>query len=1711
MKKTDIAIIGLSGRFPKAKNPFELWENVVNGKDGITHFTDDELREFGIEEELIQNKNYVKAAAYIENKEYFEASYFGFTPAEAEVLSPQHRMALECAVEALENAGYNPRCYEDRIGIYMGAGLNSYYFDNILTNSEEIRKKIGLFMARTYNVIDTVPSMVSYKLNLKGPAVTINTACSTSLVAIHQACQALLTYDCDMALSGGISMESLEKGGYLYEPGNVLSPDGCCRAFDADGKGTAMGGGAGLVVLKRLSEAIEDNDTIYAVIEGTAINNDGIDKVGFTAPSISGQVQAILDAQLAAGVHPDAISYIEAHGTATALGDPIEVKALTDAFRIQTQRKSYCAIGSVKSNIGHLDVAAGVTGLIKTALSLKNEKIPPVLHYKKANPKINFENTPFYVNNVLRDWKTNGTPRRAGVSSFGLGGTNAHVILKEAPTTILETSPRTSQLIKLSAKTKTALKTICANLSSFLHEDKTSVLEDIAYTLHAGREEHQYKLSIVCNSKEDLIKKLDIEKNNTSSFEGEAPQIQFSFRPRKTNLVDSLRTFYISEPVFRKTFDSCVENIVEITGTDTITSYLNSTGNTDVFQNSWTPLTKDLIDFSYLLSLSKLWESWGIQPNTITATGIGLYAAACFSGVFSVKNALLLLGKKIKPEFVRFKDAKTPIFVNKLEQELSADSMNKASFWEVYDPNFSENTAVTIENQQESAKTIVLEMGLKVEKLDTEASAGILLDGTGLCYILLGKLWEQGITIDWEMFYGNERRKRIPLPTYPFERAYHWIVPPGEKEKNKTGVNKTIVTNTKLPINQWFYQPVWKEIKKGRTDSISDQHILFFSNNRSFDRKLIKKLTATNNTIILIKQAKQFKKNLHGFTMDPGDSSHYHLLWDKLKIGGVLPHRIIHGWNITPKRTKNLLKTIDKAQEIGFYSLLYLAQSIEKVIGVDNIALTVLSSDMQAVGDKEIPDPEKSTLIGPCGTIPKEYPNIKCHSVDIRVPKPNSKEENETVNTLYGLMALKEDNSENFMAIRGNVSYFQDYDRYDVETSKDSGISLRDEGVYLITGGMGSIGFVLGEYIAESYKNVKLVLTSRSEFPLSEAREDWIASFGEEDSVSEKILKIRQLEDKGAEVLVLQANAANFDEMEMVVLQAKKKFGMINGVIHAAGVIGGGSIREKEFIQAQKTLAPKVTGTLILEELLKKESLDFLVLCSSTSAVFKVVSQVDYTAANAFLDAFSKYSNVKNTIAINWDAWKEIGMAVDVMEKIVSKSKRAGKNIDGSFIKENLKNAITIEEGKEVFQFALKFGLQQIVVSTTDLAIKLSGGESSLLTAAITEKTLNSNLRDAIGEKQSNNPCFIRSLKEIEEMLIPLYMQSLGVSLILPNDDFFKLGGDSLLAVTLISNINDLLQVDLASSIIVNLPTITEMAAYIEKSLKSVVVTSVDSYNEETLTANMLKIKTGEPTKTPLILIHPVGGDVYIYKELVEDIIDGITVVGFSAKGLKKGEEPVRSVKEMARNYVKDLLKFQPEGPYRLGGSSFGGTVAYEMTQQLKEIGKEVEILFLIDTPVAKDVAVVLQEDVDILLYMVETLFSKANFSAEDLKKMAPEERLNFIAKKITNFSKNKPGYAEHIVSNAEHLDRILNVFKANILSMSDYDNHLVPYEGNMLYFKAKERREKYDPMSPEKAWLEITRKKCKVYEVAGNHFTMHTKPHVHEITKVLNSILKNC
>ena len=566
-----IAIVGMAGRFPRSADVGELWRNLRDGVECISFFSEEEMRAEGVSRETLALPNHVPAGGVLDGTDLFDAEFFGFQPREAEVTDPQHRLFLECAWEALESSGYDPSTEPGAVGVFASCSLSGYLFE--VYSHPRSMAAVGSYRAVLGNDKDFLPTWVSYKLNLRGPSINVQTACSSSLVAVHLACQSLLNGECDLALTGGASVPARQRTGYVHQPGGIHSPDGHCRAFDARAQGTVRGSGVAAVVLRRLSDALASGDRIHAVIRGSAINNDGAQKIGYTAPSQEGQARVISEALALAGVPPASITYVEAHGTGTALGDPIEVAALTQVFRAGTRRRGFCGVGSVKTNLGHLDAAAGVAGLIKTALALEHRLVPPSLHFERPHPNIDLSDSPFYVNARLTPWEpaAPGEPRRAGVSSFGIGGTNAHVVLEEAPAPAPASPSRPLQLFVLSARGEAALAAAASRLADHLEAHPDLAPADAAWTLQVGRKAFEHRRALIASSLAEAAAALRGERPEevwTRHEKSRHRPVAFLFPGQGAQHPGMARELYDGEPTFRDLVDRCCERLAPALGLD---------------------------------------------------------------------------------------------------------------------------------------------------------------------------------------------------------------------------------------------------------------------------------------------------------------------------------------------------------------------------------------------------------------------------------------------------------------------------------------------------------------------------------------------------------------------------------------------------------------------------------------------------------------------------------------------------------------------------------------------------------------------------------------------------------------------------------------------------------------------------------------------------------------------------------------------------------------------------------------------------------------------------------------------------------------------------------------------------------------------------------------------------------------------------------------
>ncbi|MDX6183155.1 beta-ketoacyl synthase N-terminal-like domain-containing protein [Flavobacterium sp. Fl-77] len=807
----EIAIIGISCRVPGANDWRMFWDNLLNGEESITKLSEQELLKRGFLFKESNNNTHVPVVAELEDKGNFDAAFFGFTSYEASIMSPVHRMFLQSAWEALEDAGYASPDREEEISIYVGSGDDTPWKAHIMLNNN-----VTKLDSHTLDFItnkDHLPTLTSYKLNLKGPSFSINTACSSSLSAIHLACRGLLFGEAKLALTGGISLVLEHKAGYEFKEGSIYSKDGHCKAFDKGATGTIGSEGLGIVILKRLEDAVKDNDHIYAVIKGSAANNDGNRKVGYTAPSVEGEMECIRMAHKIAGIDADSVSYVEAHGTGTTLGDPIEVEALNRAFENDTNHK--CLLGSVKNNIGHTDTAAGVIGLIKTALSLKYRQIPGTINFSTPNPKINFNEGPFYVKKEIHEWKsTNKNPLRAGVSSFGIGGTNVHLVLEEAPEKNKNVKKEASELFLFSARSKDSLQNYLLKFKAFLKNQKDVSLNEVAYTLQTGRKHFDYRAAISCKNKEELIMHLDIliDKENVEKITEDKKTVLLFFPDMNDNDITFYRNLYQEKEDYRNQIDKHIAAL-ELSGYN-LKKWINET---TVFTKSEDKVLAKVFVLLSAYTFANLLKTYGTCIDFTSGTGIGEYTAACVSGILQIEEVISMIlydekEMKIKAAQIPFIQAAkdviikegilTPIkyWVNRRSLIINASKsfseivqQNPSVILEIGDSN---NLVAFLKTASVLNFTKEKYVSISLSSKDKTDKASFILKN------ILKKLWLEGENINWKKNYDANHPAITSLPVYEFEKnQYPHIINLAAESLNfikKT--NEKINTEVKAPV-----------------------------------------------------------------------------------------------------------------------------------------------------------------------------------------------------------------------------------------------------------------------------------------------------------------------------------------------------------------------------------------------------------------------------------------------------------------------------------------------------------------------------------------------------------------------------------------------------------------------------------------------------------------------------------------------------------------------------------------------------------------------------------------------------------------------------------------------------------------------------------------------------------------------------------------------
>ncbi len=1439
----EVAVVGMALRLPGAADPGELWHNLRDGVESITFFTPEELAAVGVSPASLAAPNFVRAAPVLRDFDRFDAAFFGYSPREASLLDPQQRIFLECAWEALESAGYRPDACDGVVGVYAGMSMSSYLLFNLLPNPRlNLAEESFQLMIGTDK--DFLATRVSYHLNLKGPSLDVQTGCSTSLVATHLACEALLSFQCDMALAGGVSIQVPQRWGYFHEAGGLASPDGHCRAFDAAAAGTLFGSGAGIVVLKRMADALAQHDTILAVIRGSAINNDGAVKVGFTAPGAQGQAEVIARALAIAGVDANTVGYVEAHGTATALGDTLEVSALAQAFGPAVPRGS-CGLGSVKTNLGHLDAAAGVAGLIKTVLALRHGQIPPSLHFRAPNPRLALAETPFYVPTALLPWHRGATPRRAGVSSFGIGGTNAHVVVEEAPPPAPAAAGRALQILVLSARTEDELERAAVALRQRLEEPGDLSLADVAFTLQVGRKRFPCRRVVLGRGFAEARARL-AEADPAGAWrrhdEADERPLAFLFPGGGTQYPGMGAGLYQDEPIFRAEIDRCAELLRGELGCDARDLLFPAPDRAAEAERRMkrTALALPCL-FSVEHAMARLLMAWGLRPGALLGHSLGEYVAACLAGVFRLEDALALvaargrlleqipsgamLGVPLPEDEVRALmaaagstlamaavngpaqcvvsgplaevDALAALLVED-DVEFRRVQIDVASHSPLVEPilepfqhilgclelrppripflsNLSGTWAVADEVTRSSYWVRHLRhtvrFGDSVRELLADPDWALLEVGPGRTLTSLAQA------------AAGARSGRTILPTL---RHAQDSMPDGELLSGTLGrlwlagsridwqaLHPAPRRRVPLPTYPFSRQRCWIDPSSaaarpaaGKTPDVSSWLYLPCWKPALPPALAAADLAALGPVLALAAPGalpplavavleRLAEAGLAVTVARPGEEPDLGALLARLHAAGRFPGAVLH---------LRGLGAPEEDRDGSFFSLLDLAHALGERGRPCRVLVVADHLHRVDAADRVLPD--RTLLLGPCLVVPQEYPEIRVQSVDAPPRLPAGAEARQLAAWIVAELTAAP--PQPVVAYRGGRRWLAAFEP--VPLAADGGVRrLRPRGVYLLTGGLGGVGLLVARELARSVA-ARLVLVARTA-PTERHAE-----------------RLAELAALGGEVLVAQADVADREQMRVVLDRVEQRFGAVDGLFHLAGYSGEQTVRmipEVDRAEAARHFRAKVDGTRVLAGLLAGRTLDFCLLFSSNAAVLGGLGAIAYAAANRFLDAFAEAAGAP-WISVSWDGWQ-----------------LADGALLGSYRTSLDRYSMTSAEAL----LALRRIVEQAppgsraVISTGDLRARLA--ESAAAAHAVDTSSPPAVVRQ---------PGAAAPVSELEARVAAVWGAVLGLAEIGLDDNFFDLGGSSLLGLRVVARLKRELGVEVPMVRLFEGPTVRAFA-----------------------------------------------------------------------------------------------------------------------------------------------------------------------------------------------------------------------------------------------------------------------------------------------------------
>ncbi|CAM2010578.1 type I polyketide synthase [Acanthopleuribacter pedis] len=1436
--ENDIAVVGLACRFPGAADRNAYWDNLQNGVASVTELSDEALLAAGVPRAAFESPDYVRKAAILPDIDRFDAAFFGITPGEAEHMDPQHRLFLETAWHALEHAGVDPDRAEGPIGLFAGAAMNTY---GRLQADGGMLDLTRFYAHALGNDKDFLPTRTAYKLNLKGPALCVQTACSTSLTAVHLACQSLLAGESDLALAGGVALMVPQTVGYHYQPGMILAKDGVCRPFDAAASGIIGGNGVGVVALMRVQDARDQGKPMYAVVKGIAVNNDGAAKVGFTAPAVEGQARVIDEALAMADVDPDSIGLIEAHGTATPLGDPIEVAALTKVFRAQTDRVGYCALGSVKSNFGHLNTAAGIAGFIKAVLALHHRTLPPSLHFETPNPKLNLATSPFFVNTRKQAWHTAaGKPRRAGVSSFGIGGTNVHAVLEEASKPRPSTAAGGPYLLPLSAHDPAALTALAATTAAALDHPACD-LSAAAQTLSLGRKPMAHRTFAVAASGPDAALRLRAAvPTHTDAHQGEIAFLLPGQGAQMPGMARDLNEF----PVFRETLARTLAAARPHLDTDLAPLLFCARDDAEAVASlRQTRLAQPAL-FAIGVAMAAQWRAWGVEPTLLLGHSLGEYTAACLAEVFSLEDGMGLVCERARLmqnmppgamlavplaeidvaahlgagiELAAVNGPKSavltgePAALTTLQQQLQARGLNavklhtshafhshhtealRAPFaaalskvtlkpprlpmmCNLTGKRLSDSEAVSpdywltqmrkpvrfndcLRTLLSTPRCLLLEIGPGATlaglaqnhprfgtghtALATMPHAKSQTDGTTFVLESLGKTWCAGVDLNWEALHGDQPRRTLALPAYPFQRKRFWW-PQGSPAPSTE-------TTTQTTPSYDLFAPTWTKLIEPPQANAKPGLWWLVTNGRRRAPRFLEDAEADGHRIVLFSQGDGFQKiATDRFAVNlAAAGAQDALLATMAQIG--TPEQIVFCSDLDLGAEQDPTDPnhgpMDGALKVyeNMAELLRSVTNLPKTEHGHPTQITLLTRGLENVTGREPLFPHQAPLIGLLRVAVQEVPDLKVRFLDLDP-------EDDRGELLYEL--LKSQSPARHLAQRGQTFWAR---TIQPAPPRPQTPFRAEPGLYLITGGTGGVGAALAEVLAGP--GVTLLLTGRTALPGLDGTTQ--ADADSDDPTARALAAVKRLRDAGAEVVTAQADVTDRAAMTQLIEAWERRGRRVRGVIHAAGGARVQTIAAGN--SGNWAREPKIAGTLVLGELFARRPLDWMVLCSSMAAELGGIGLADYAAANAFLDAFAEWRDSRfagRTMSINWDGWHNTGQS---------------RTAPGTPV------GMPPQRGQALFAGLLQKPLTRVWVTTTDIEQRRNRAAAGL-TRDPDETPAPSAKRGSHPRPPLANP-YVAARNPLETLLADTWAAQLGLEQVGIHDNFFDLGASSFLAV----------------------------------------------------------------------------------------------------------------------------------------------------------------------------------------------------------------------------------------------------------------------------------------------------------------------------------------